>query len=293
MEKTSVLARMRLTLDFNAAGQQWLRQYPDSWLARDEGSSFLSEFGHEWEALFVKSAQPIVRDYFSSLGVAEDRLPIVTIGERYKGSWILDASIALCATVGATYTVMKGVSELPDIAEGLTKLKKQIINRFQPNVTAAVRERLIQSLSSIDVSKFENARIRQPPSNILTVELVIDARPLLSLTPALMRAHSVHLSLAVSRDSFTLENLSDEPMRNVQVGLFRSKAQRHEWRFQDAFASEVLALSPKQTLAKRLDEFRDPRGDVFDMSDGEAAHVDCWVQDLHGIYLFHFFLEQE
>ena len=31
----------------------------------------------------------------------------------------------------------------------------------------------------------------------------------------------------------------------------------------------------------------------MDMSDGEAAYVDSWVQDDHGIYLFRFFLEAE
>ncbi|MBI5765469.1 MAG: hypothetical protein HZA51_18325 [Planctomycetes bacterium] len=293
MDKTTILARLRLTIDFDRAGQRWLQQHPDAWFARDEGASFLSEFGHTWEALFIESAQAEIRSYFSSLGIPDDNLPFVKAGERYQGSWILEAAVVLCGTVGTAYTIMKGVSELPDMAEGLTKLKKQIVRRFQPQLNSAVRERLIQSTNPESVNKLELKPSPPPPPNPVTIDLVIDARPLLSLTPALMKAHRVHLSIAISRDSFSLENLGEEPMRNVQVGLFRSKTGRHEWRFQDAYASEVLVLSPKQTVAKRLDEFRDPRGDVFDMSDGEAAHVDCWVQDFHGIYLFQFFLEQE
>jgi hypothetical protein len=57
--------------------------------------------------------------------------------------------------------------------------------------------------------------------------------------------------------------------------------------------AEIPLLSGQQTVAKHLGEFRAQDGTRLDMSDGQAAFVDCWVEDKFGIYLFRFFLEEE
>lgn len=116
--------RLRITLSLNLETRNWLRNFPDSWVAKEEGSSFLSEFGGTWERLFIESAQPEIQDYFRELGVPEEHLPYVRPGERYRGSWVLEAAVVMAGTVGTAYTVLKGISELPDIADGLTKLKE-------------------------------------------------------------------------------------------------------------------------------------------------------------------------
>jgi hypothetical protein len=293
MEKTTVLARLHLAVDFDQAGRRWLQRYPDAWFCREDGSLFLAEFGHTWESLFVESAQAEVAEYFTQLGLPSEHLPFVQPGERYRGSWVLDAAIVMAGTVGTAYAVLKGVSDLPDIADGLTKLKKRIGDRFKPRINDAVRDQLLQTAASSQSNSLELQTPPRPPVHLIAVDLVIDARPVLSLTPALLKAHRVHLSIGVSRDSFSLENLGDEAMRNMKLGLFRTETERHQWAYQDAYTGDVPLLSPKQTVTKRLGEFRDRRGNLLDMSDGAAAYVDCWVEDSHGIYLFRFFLESE
>lgn len=293
MEKTTVLARLHLTVDFDRAGRRWLQRYPDALFAREDGGAFLAEFGDTWESLFVQASQAEVADYFTQLGLPREHLPFVQPGERYRGSWVLDAVVVMAGTVGTAYAVLKGVSELPDIADGLTKLKNRISDRFKPRMNDAIRDRLLQTAASSQGNALEVQTPPLPPAHLITVDLVIDARPVLSLTPALLKAHRVHLSIGVSRDSFSLENLGDEAMRNVRLGLFRTETERHQWAYQDAYMGEVPLLSPKQTVTKRLGEFRDQRGNLLDISDGAAAHVDCWVEDSHGIYLFRFFLENE
>ncbi len=49
------------------------------------------------------------------------------------------------ATVGTTYTILKGLSGLPDIADGLTKLKNMLKKEFTDLATRKVRDQLIQS----------------------------------------------------------------------------------------------------------------------------------------------------
>jgi hypothetical protein len=100
----------------------------------------------------------------------------------------------------------------------------------------------------------------------------------------------VHLSAAVSRDSFVLENLGDDPLEDLRIGLFRNDTARHQWAYQESYMASFPLLSPHQTITKDLREFRDAREQVFGLPGGDAVFVDCWVSDSHGIYLFHFFL---
>lgn len=290
MEKTTVLAKMRLTLELNEAAKDWLRRSPEAWFAQRDGDAFLAEFGGRWERVFVEVAEHEVQAYFRELSVPLDHLPIVQTGERYTGWWILEAAVVMVGTVGTAYTALKGVSELPAIADGLGKLKDRIAKKVRPNLDSAVHEQLTETAQH---STPKILGLTPLPRTATAIDLVIDARPIRSLTPALMRSHRVHLSVGVSRDSFTLENLDDTPTSDVRLGLFRTATERHQWAYQDAYMGGVPLLSGKQTIAKPLSDFRDSRGNRLDMSDGAAAYVDCWVEDRHGIYLFRFFLDQE
>jgi hypothetical protein len=90
-----------------------------------------------------------------------------------------------------------------------------------------------------------------------------------------------------------IENLGDEPLTNLRLGLFPSKNQLHQWSFSDAFSCTVPSLGGHQTLVKPLADFRNSSGRSADVSDGAATHLDCWLEDNSGIYLFRFFLEAE
>jgi len=301
MEKTTVLANLRLTMRFNQATLKWLQRYPDSWVSKEEGSVFLAEFGGTWERLFLESANHEAQAYFTKLGVPAERLPFVLVGVRFRGSWELVAYLVITGTVSSTFAFFKGISELPKIAEGLSAVKAGIQKHLQPLLDLAARDQLIQTLGLNE----EPRRMRSggipvpvqteqplPPPTVVESDLMLDSRPLASLTPA-VKVHKVHLSVGVSREGFTLENLGDDPLRNVRLGLFRTKTERHQWSYVDSYTAGLNLLSGGQTTSKRLGEFRDQQGNLLDMSDGEAAYVDCWVEDDHGIYLFRFFLEME
>ena len=43
----------------------------------------------------------------------------------------------------------------------------------------------------------------------------------------------------------------------------------------------------------KLADLQNARGEKLDFSDGERAHVGCWVKDRRGIFLFEFMLAAE
>ena len=290
--KVTVIARLHLTLDFNIETQNWLKHIPDAWFAHGGGSAFLNEFGGTWWETFDEVVNPELRSYFRELGVPPNYLPFIQRGESYRGSFEMDAALVMAMSVGVAYQTLKGISELPKIADGLTELKGRIVKKLKPRMNAKVSQTLY--------SVAQNAALQQklptlpplPPETLSRVDFVIDARPLRSLTPAILKSHKIHLSCGISRDSFTLENLGDEPLQDVQIGLFRTATQRNQWSYQDSYMGKFPLVSAHQTIAKSLGEFRDTTQNRFDLSDGNAVFVDCWVQDNFGIYLFNFFLER-
>mgnify|MGYP005856600077 CR=1 FL=1 len=303
MQKTTVLANLRFTIEFTGQTLEWFGNFPNAWFAREGGANFLSEFGGTWKDAIVPVVESEIREYFSGLGLPQDHLPYIQQGETYRGSWIFDAAVVMAGTVGTAYTVLKAVSELPEIADGLTQLKDRILKKLKPRVNREVSEKIYkvaqdaipqrESPPALATHPEHPRAVPPPPTSLVIIDLVIDARPLRSLTPAVFKSHKIHLSVAVSRDSFTLENLGDDPLRDVRIGLFRTRTERHQWAYQDSYMGNFPLVSSRQTVAKNLGEFIDRAGNRFDLSDGDEVYVDCWVEDSHGIYLFRFFLEKE
>lgn len=300
MEKTTVLARLRFSIEFTEQTISWMNQnFPrDAWFVKDEGSLFLQEFGGRWRDIVEKTIAQETSSYFSELGIPQDYLPFVSHGETYKGSWIMEAAIVMSGSIGQSYSILKQTSkELATVAEGLSGLRNKIMRRVEPTLSRTVSENLYSTANN-SIRQNSNARtntppIPPPPSSLIVTNFTIDARPLAALTPALLKSHKIHLSVGVSRDSFTLENLGDDPLRDVQIGVFTSPTPKNQWSYQDSYMGGFPLVSGKQTITKPVYEFTDKSRRKLDLSNGNAVYVDCWIQDSHGIYLFQFFLEAE
>lgn len=287
MQKETILAKIRVHMKFNEKTVSWFEEIkrPNLWFAEEYGMHYLSEYGGTWNKILVSTVESEVHNYFRKLGIPKDQLPHVRVFESYSGSWIIEAAITMFASVGTAYTILKGASELPKIADDLTELKERLKKEFTKNTDEKVHE-------YID-AKAEELALPEPPKYLIDCDFTIDARPLLSLTPALMKSHKIHLNVAISREVFTLENLGDELMRDIRIGIFKSNSQRNQWSYADSFMGSIALLSEKQTITKDITDFKDSRGSSLDLSDYSALHVDCWVQDVSGIYLFNFYLEKE
>ncbi len=293
MEKETVIIRLRASIDFGQEAINWMNdalkisneQKNDNglWFARDGGKIFLSEFQGSWRQALTEESDQTIQNYFLELGFDKKFLPQTKITETYSGSWVMEAAVIIASSIGGTYALIKGVSEIPDMVEGLTKLKDLIAKKFTRRVNTKAAELLSEQA--------ERNNLPAPPTSILqTKDFVLDARPLASLKPSEMKAHAIHLQAAISQDAFSLENLGDEKIRDVQIGLFVGKNKRNQWSIADAYTSGVSILSPKQTISKDIGDFMHTT-DKLTITD-LPVHVDCWVQDAFGIYLFNFYLDK-
>ncbi len=285
MEKETVLANIKFSFNYSEETQKWLSKYLDNsnvWFASSEGTPFFGEYSRTWDRILIDNTQYEVKEYFLSLGLSENNLPIVKINEHYAGSWIIDASIVMATTIGSTYIILKGISELPKIVDGLVDLKNRIKKKVHKDTNDKVRELLDEQRK-----RFE---LKSPPKNVIESNFTIDARPILSLTPAKMKHHKIHLSVGVSEESITIENLSDDVIKSIKIGLFKSKEKRNQWSYADAYSGYVELLSPNQTICKSLEEFKNGNSEKLTI-DELPINIDCWIQDDFGIYLFMFYLD--
>ena len=285
MEKETVLAKIRVTMSFSEATLVWLEdiQNSDIWFARDGGSPYFSEYHGSYERILVNSSEHIIHSYFLELGLPDEKLPHVKVYESYSGSLIIEAALIMIASMGTTYTILKSISELPKIADGLTELKDRLKKDFSCKASEKVNENL--------KSAANQHKLLPPPSKPIDVDFIIDARPISSLTPSIMKSHEVNLNVAISRNAFTLENLRQNIMRDIKIGIFKGHSQRNQWSYADSYMGTIDIISSQQTITKEIADFRNSQDVSLDFSDNSPLHIDCWVQDSHGIYLFMFYLE--
>ena len=295
MEKETVIIRLKSTIDFGQKTISWLNRVANTtddkenenrvWFAKERGKYFLGEFQNLWEQVLTTESDQVIQSYFLELGFDEKLLPRTKITEAYFGSWVMEAAVIIASSIGGTYALIKAVSEIPDMIEGLNKLKDIIAKNFHRKVEKKVIDLLTEQA--------QNYNLPLPPPHhvILMKDFVLDARPLASLKPSEMKSHEIHLRAAISQDAFALENLSDEIIRDIQIGLFVGKNKRNYWSYAEAYASSVNILSPRQTISKDIGDFKykENKLRIIDL----PVHIDCWIQDAYGIYLFNFYFDEQ
>jgi hypothetical protein len=288
MEKETVVANLRAEMSITEELQTFFAQFEENdnaWFAQDGGALFLSEFGRIWNNNFVEVIQAFYDQYFHELGLLEQQLPKIKITDSRRGSWIIEATLAFPVVAGKVYAILKGIADLPKLADGLVETKKraqkELSDKFHKTVPQIIEPALSNFPHSIPL-----------PSNTVNVSFSIDARPLRGLTPDTVKSHSIHLAVGVSRSALSVENLGEDKIENLRIGLFKAPDQRHNWNFGDAFSKSIPSLSGKQSISVVLDEFcSDTTKSCFDLLDNSPLYVDCWLQDNSGIYLFNFYIE--
>ena len=306
MQKATVLAKLLLTIKFTSSMEEWLSSFsnPNSnleyWFAKNRGNDFLKEFSNSWKEIFVEVVEPEIQEYFFGIGLSDQNTPFIQINQTYTGSWVADAEVAIRGSQGNAYTNLKPLGNLDEISNGLSNLGSMLTQKLSSKFDEKIRTQITEvAKTSLERDSSQNPQnktpitIPQPPSPAVVVNFVIDARPMRALTASILKSHKIHLSVAISRNSLSIENLSDDPLDNIKIGLFRSSSERNQWSYDDAYQSSFPRLSAHQTLAKNLDDFKHLDSSHLDLSSGQAVYIDCWIQDRSGIYLFQFFLEQE
>jgi hypothetical protein len=244
---------------------------------------FFSEFQSVWNKCLLESCQPSFDEFFQGIKWDKDVIgyPRIEILETYEGSWIIEAALIVATTASTTYHVLKGLSEIPDIVEGIQKLKEMLSKKFNKNINCKATDIIARCIDGKGTINSSNVPI-------MDTDIIIDARPLLALSPVDLCEHTIHIKVSVTSSGIVVENLSDDVMKNLHIGLFNNQTERHNWYFRDAYIKHIVSLSGHQTIAIDFTDFiRD--GEVFVISEF-YDRLDCWVQDNTGIYLFNFIL---
>lgn len=290
MQKETIIAKIRASVGIDSESLSWWGhlsnnelEYRDYWFLQNSGQAFLSEFRGIWERELVNVCEEEISNYFTEIGLQDEFRPKVKITETFQGSWIMDAVVTISSTIGGTYAAFKGVSEIPDIVEGLEKLKNKIVQKYRHTISTKTKE-IYNDFS-------EKYTLPPPKDNIVTInDFVIDARPLLALKPDLLKSHSIHLSVAINSTALTIENLGEEPLENINIGIFNNKNKINNYQYAYSYQGYLNFLSPKQTISKNLLDFKKPGGEILKIED-LPSYVDIWIQDNFGIYLFNFLLD--
>jgi hypothetical protein len=288
MEKETVLAKVQATLNLTDEAVHWLIRAGAREYVAQEGGAFLRQYGGQWNELFLGTVQRDITEYFRRYDLPRELIPVVKIYESYAGSWVINGAVVMAGAIGVAHTTLAGRAELSQIADGLEERK----NVFKSDFERAVNQAAVAIASNTVLPAQPIAAAPAPPRSFIATNFVIDARPIRSLTPEKLFSHKIHLSVGISRSSFTLENLSDEPMRDVRIGIFANPNPQNEWRFDRAHLSFVSLLSGHQTITKSAQEFiNDISRRPLDLTGSTPLYIDCWIQDDSGIYLFNFYLQ--
>jgi len=281
MKKKFILAKMNFSIDFSDKTKLWLcnleKTKPE--FRNEIDLDYFSSNQEEWKSIFVNSSQKLIKEFFLDLGLPIEDLPEVEFQDCFSGSFVLNVDVVTtAAALVVLFNTIKGISELPKIYDGLVDLK----NRLNKSAGNKASEKTYIDLNSI---YGEN-----PPLNPVITNVTIDARPLLAITPPNMISQKVQINVGVSRHNFTLENLGDESIRNLRIGLFKNISKNNLYDFERAYKNKIDILSAHNTINMRLSDFTDEKGNPFELPP-EAIYVLCWVEDTIGIYFFTFYLD--
>jgi hypothetical protein len=302
MPRKTILAVARAHVSPSQALSRYLNRFgdgrPDAWFARAGGDVFLAEMGEQLNVEFADHLTAFFSSYMREIGIFDEKIMTVDITDAHRGSWIMEAAISMFCGVGTAYQILKGAGELPKIADGIEeskiRLQEELRGLFRKSVRLRIEPYFTESKTANPgteiprIDRLEQAALQDP----VDVSFFIDARPLRGLTPDIVKTHAIHLSVGLSRSGFSVENLGDDPLQNVRVGLFKSVVEVQSWYFGDAYMKMIPTISGKQSMSISMNEFRKHGSNVtLDLDDNVALYVDCWIQDNHGIYLFNFLLD--
>jgi hypothetical protein len=288
MSEETVLAELRTEIRYSEETLAWIAAgpTPDA-ISQDLGpgawfsdeSAFLGEFSFAYQRLVVAQTEPRVQGYFADLGLDDPDLVKVRGTGSYRGSLVITAAIVITAALGVAYKVLKELSELPDMVDGLARLRREVLD---PAVGESIGDDVAERLGEAA----QRAAFPPPPPDPVNVSLALDTRPLQSLRPGEAVSRRIHLGVAVDDASVSIENLADEPLDNLMIGLFAGDEPRSQWSLRDAFRTSVPSLGGRQTIVRSTTDFLDDQGGVPNLA--ASRHIDCWIQDYGGIHLFQF-----
>jgi hypothetical protein len=198
--------------------------------------------------------------FFGELGLEEYQYPKIRIVETYEGSLIFEAIVSCVDYFTALYTLGSIAYKTPEIVEKLKELKRRMSDKFNDYVNKVFIEKILGKNDSCDCK-----------NSFADTILIIDARPMMGLSPDILCKGSVQLSIIIASGGIMIKNLSGDVMENMSVSIF------HGRNLKRVYTYKGVLIPAHQTVTIGFDSFRRKnKGFAFDRS---QPTFNCWVSD--------------
>ncbi|AXV40390.1 hypothetical protein [Methanobacterium sp. BAmetb5] len=280
MENNVILAKINFFMDLSDETKIWLcdLEKNNPCFRNEIDLDYFSFNKEKWKIIFVNSSQQIIDEFFLDLGLSKEYLPKIEVQDYYSGSFVINADIIISSGLTLLFNSIHGFSGVPQIYEGLKGLK----TKWNESIRDIISKEVYQDL--------KNTYNQRPPRVTVDTKIAIDTRPLLDLNERDMRSQSAQINVGLSRHSFKLENLSEETISHLRVGLLIGFSKEKLCEFENSYQNGINNLFAHKSITINLCDFLDKNGNSFDLP-REPVYIVCWVEEGNGIYFFQFYLD--
>lgn len=272
------IIRINTSVDFTEKGYKWIAEGNNLNLnshfenLKEVGQSLLNEHGVEIGNLLANEInlelEKSLKESHIDKNMTEFKAKLINTKE---GS--LDIFIEIFIKIAPLVATFP-----PEIIDMLTifLLLEKIINNFPTNCKSKILKIFDKNAENTSDDLFEIKKI----SLIPTTNFEFFKRK---------KNYNVSLQVKISKKSFTLENLNEIPMEDINIKLDIYTLEGKKYVFFDSYYTNIDILSSKQTFTKSLFDFKNKNNDNLGYSD--TFYIRCFINDLEGQYIFDFFID--
>lgn len=227
--------------------------------------------------MFAKAIQEDICQFFSSQNINVDNLLKVKICKTNYGSLQIFSDVVFLAPLAVAYELLKIALEL---WENTNKTKQML------QTTGQALEK--------KYNKFVRSKLEliapNPPKDVSTLKLSIESDNISYVISSFknMDKHKIQLQVDLSRNNIKLINLSEEELAFTRIGIFKNDTPQIKWEFYKSYQGNSVKIGPLENTSMNISDFVNCDRTELNIQQDLPLYVDCWLEDIKGIYLVKF-----
>ncbi len=281
--KETMLASINCNVKLSENAYSWLDSIPKKdrsgmWFNKHNEAEFFQRYEIELSKMFAKTIQEDLDQFFSSQNINVNNLLKVKIYKINYGSIQICSDLVFLAPLGVAYELLKLALEL---WENTNKTKQMLQTTGQT---------LEKKYNQFIRSKLELIA-PNAPLGVSTSELSIKSDNISYVISSFknMDKHEIQLQVDLSLDKINLTNLSEEDLALTRMGIFKNLNPQNEWFFPNSYQGNSVKIGTLESISIDLSHFVNC-GVELNIQQDLPVYIDCWLEDIKGIYLVKFLL---
>ncbi|MCX6680708.1 MAG: hypothetical protein NTX42_10160 [Methanothrix sp.] len=282
--KETMLASINCTVKLSDNTYSWLDSIPEKdrskmWFNKHNEAEFFHRYESELSEMFAKAIQEDLSQFFLNQNISMDNLLKVKIYKINYGSIQIFSDIAFLAPLAVAYELLKIALEL---WENTNKTKQMLQTTGQA---------LENKFNKFIRSKLELIA-PNPPQDVATSVLSIKSDNISYVISSFknMDTHKIQLQVDLSRDKIKLTNLSEDELALSRIGIFKNDTPQNEWIFPNSYQGNSAKIGPMDNISLNVSDFVNCNKVKLNIPQDLPSYIDCWLEDIKGIYLVKFLL---